>query len=136
MGFEGYRQYQAGSFDAGRLLVAGATGALGGFGKTLMRAVTFGASSGAIANTYSQITTNSSSCVQGKPNRIDLYQIGRSATLGAFGGTIGFGGGVMGKNILRPKDIIGMDLKKRVRFNYESHGSAIGAAGGTTIGNQ
>ncbi len=28
IGFEGYRQYQTGSFDAGRLLVAGATGTL------------------------------------------------------------------------------------------------------------
>ncbi len=136
IGFEGYRQYQTGSFDAGRLLVAGATGALGGFGSTLRRAVFFGASSGAIGNMYIQLTEKSSGCDQRYQKSLDLYQVGRSAILGSFGGAVGFGGGILGKNILRPRDIIGVDLKKRVSFNYESYGSAIGSAGGTTIGNQ
>ena len=112
IGFEGYRQYQTGSFDAGRLLVAGATGTLGGFGSTLRRAVFFGASSGAIGNMYIQLTEKSSGCDQRYQKSLDLYQVGRSAILGSFGGAVGFGGGILGKNILRPRDIIGVDLKK------------------------
>ncbi|HAS6975644.1 RHS repeat-associated core domain-containing protein [Vibrio cyclitrophicus] len=138
IGFEGYRQYQTGSFDAGRLLVAGATGALGGFGSTFVRALVFGSASGAIGGVYNQISVVKTECnndgyVAGE---IDMDAIKRSAMLGAVGGAIGFSGGLMGKNILRTKEIIGSDVSKRIPFNYGSHGSAIGAALGTAYGNQ
>ncbi|MBM5277577.1 RHS repeat protein [Vibrio parahaemolyticus] len=138
IGFEGYRQYQTGSFDAGRLLVAGATGAIGGFGSTFVRALFFGSASGAIGGVYNQISVVKTECnndgyVAGE---IDMDAIKRSAMLGAVGGAIGFSGGLMGKNILRTKEIIGSDVRKRIPFNYGSHGSAIGAALGTAYGNQ
>lgn len=138
LGFEGYRQYQAGSFDAGRLLVAGATGAIGGFGSTLVRSLFFGSVSGAIGGAYNQISIVKTECSNDGyvAESIDINAIKRSAMLGAVGGAIGFSGGIMGKNILRTKEIIGSDVRKRITFNYSSHGSAIGAALGTAYGNQ
>jgi hypothetical protein len=136
MGFEGYRQYQTGAFDAGRLLVAGATGAIGGFGSTPLRAVIFGATAGAIQNTYSQITDTTKEKCDGGVSTIDVSEIFRSALLGGGGGLLGYGGGAIGKNILRTPNVIGEPLTTRVVFNYGNHGAAIGAAGGTAFGNQ
>nr|WP_227549718.1 MULTISPECIES: hypothetical protein [Enterobacteriaceae] len=139
MGFEGYRQYQAGSFDAGRLLVAGATGAIGGFGSTPLRAILFGATAGATQNTYKQITDRSEASCEATGidiTGLDVNQIVRSALFGGGGGLLGYGGGAIGRNILRTPNIIGEPLGSRAVFNYGNHGAAIGAAGGTAFGNQ
>lgn len=48
----------------------------------------------------------------------------------------GYHGAAIGARIYRPHDIIGKPLSKQLKFNYESHGSAIGAALGTVYGNQ
>ncbi|HDI3273404.1 TPA: RHS repeat protein [Vibrio cholerae] len=139
IGFEGYRQYQTGSFDAGRLLVAGATGAIGGFGSSPLRAILFGATAGATQNTYNQIIDRSEmSCNDSEINiaKLDIDQIVRSALFGGGGGLLGYGGGAIGRNVLRTPNIIGEPLGSRVVFNYGNHGAAIGAAGGTAFGNQ
>jgi RHS repeat-associated protein len=130
LGFEGYRQYRAGEFDGGKLAVAAATGALGGFGSSVLKSFTYGAAAGALNTAYQEI--DSADC-----NRdIDLARIIRSAGLGGLGGLTGFGGASTGRNIYRPTNIIGSDVAKRVSSNYGQHGAAVGAAGGSALGNQ
>jgi len=132
LGFEGYNQYQAGTFDLGRLAMAGATGIIGGFGSTAIRAFGFGAIAGAANNTYQQLDSYAKGC----RGDFNFSQVLRSAGLGGAGGLFGLGAGVIGKNTLRPTNMIGRDINERISSNYGAQGSAIGAAGGATIANQ
>ncbi|NUW71979.1 hypothetical protein HOP38_05605 [Vibrio mediterranei] len=119
--------------------MAGATGSLGGFGSSPLRAILFGATAGATQNTYNQIIDRSeTSCNDSEINiaKLDIDQIVRSALFGGGGGLLGYGGGAIGRNVLRTPNIIGEPLGSEVVFNYGNHGAAIGAAGGTAFGNQ
>ena len=54
MGFEGYSQYRSGNLNIGRQVMAGATGALSGFGSSLVAAMFFGASANMLNTAYQQ----------------------------------------------------------------------------------
>ncbi len=129
LGFEGYRQHQSGGFDAGRLAVAAATGAMGGFGSTLGRAMFFGASANMLNTIYRQT---------GEPNResLDTKEIIRSGLYGAGGGSIGFAGGVLGQSIFRPTNPIGQTVGQLPAQHFGASGTAIGAATGGYFANK
>ncbi|MDQ7074669.1 MAG: RHS repeat-associated core domain-containing protein [Gammaproteobacteria bacterium] len=131
-GFEGYNQYQSGNFDAGRLAMAAVTGALGGFGQTALKAIGFGAAAGAINSAYQQLDGNNSGCGA----NFDLSQVARSAAYGGSGGFLGYGFGKIGNNIYRPVDTYIYELLTPNYGSHGSHGSAVGAAVGASVGNQ
>ncbi len=114
----------------GRLAVAAATGALGGFGSTALRSLVFGAASGAINSGYRQL--DNASC----DSDFDGSELLRDTAHGGLGGFMGFGVWAFGRNTYRPVDVIGVDPASSVVNNYGQIGSAIGAVGGTALGNQ
>jgi len=128
LGFEGYSQYQSGNFNAGRLLVAGATGALGGFGSTLSRAMLFGALSNVLNTAYQQ---SSNTC-----KSFDKNKLAKSAALGLAGGTIGYAGGAIGRNIYWPSAVIGREVGQTSPLPFGAHGAAIGVSLGGYVANQ
>jgi len=129
LGFEGYRQYQSEEFDGKRLLIAAATGALGGYGSTIVRAMFFGATANVINNAYQQTDDPCNS-------KIDSEQLIWSGLSGAIGGSIGYSGGVLGKRLPRFPKVIGRDYTKLSASHYEASGAAIGAATGGAFANQ
>lgn len=137
-GFEGYRQYQAGEFSPQRLLVAAATGAMGGFGSTAARAIGFGALSGSTQNAFNQVVDFDNECnrIEGGFMNFDVEAIVRGAFFGGLGGVGGNYGSGIGRRLYKKHDIKGVPLDKKIRFNYESEGAAIGTALGTAYGNQ
>ena len=128
LGFEGYRQYQSGNLDVGRLAMAAATGALGGFGSSLARAMLFGASANMLNTAYQQADDPCRSVNMGDVLRSGLY--------GAGGGSIGYAGGALGRSIFRPTNPIGQTLGQMPPHHYGASGSAIGAATGGFFANQ
>ncbi|ABE55723.1 YD repeat [Shewanella denitrificans OS217] len=132
MGYEGYTQYQSGNFNMGRLFVAGATGALGGFGSSAIKAIGFGSLAGATNSAYQEIDSVNMGC----KDDIDSSKILRSAYLGGIGGGIGYGIGHVGKNIYKAPNTAIFDPAIKVSVNYGTYGSAAGAALGGIIGNQ
>ena len=114
MGFEGYRQYQSSSFDAGRLLVAGATGAIGGFGSTLVRSLGVGALAGATQSTLNQMMDLGCGFRGESLSRLEYEKIVSSAVYGAGGGFFGYYGAAIGARIYRPHEIIGKPLRKQL----------------------
>ncbi|MFP4351062.1 MAG: RHS repeat-associated core domain-containing protein, partial [Desulfococcaceae bacterium] len=91
LGFEAYRQYQSGKFNGGRLLMATAMGALGGFGNTLGKAMFFGATANIVNAAYQQ---TSDPCA----SSLNVGQLAMSGAYGLAGGFMGYGGGTIGKN--------------------------------------
>ena len=128
LGFEGYRQYQTGNFSIGRLLVAAGTGALGGFGSTLGRALFFGATSNILNTAYQQYSDPCQS--------FDLGRLARSGTFGAIGGAVGFGGGAVGRKLFWPSNVIGRPVGEMPSLHFGASGAALGAATGGYIANQ
>lgn len=128
LGFEGYSQYQSGNFDAGRLLVAGATGALGGFGSTLTKAMVFGASANILNTAYQQMT--------GPCSSLNAEKLAKNGALGLVGGAIGYGGGAIGNNLYLPSAVIGREVGKTSPLLFGAHGAAIGASVGGYVANQ
>lgn len=132
MGFEGYNQYLSGNLDINRLLVAGATGALGGFGSTAIRSIGFGGAAGMLNAGCQEFGSANAQC----HSNFDSSRVVDSALLGATGGIVGFGVGKFGRNRLRSLDVIGSKVDERLLPNYSQSGAAIGAAVGVAIGNQ
>ncbi len=128
LGFEGYRQYQSGNLDVGRLAMAAATGALGGFGSSLATGMLFGASANMLNTAYQQADDPCQS--------INMGDVLRSGLYGAGGGSIGYAGGALGRNIFRPTNPIGQTLGQLPAHHYGASGSAIGAATGGFFANQ
>jgi len=128
IGYEGYNQYQSGNLHVGRLLVAGATGAIGGFGSSAFKAIGFGSLAGATNSAYQEIDSVNMGC---KPD-IDSSKIVLSSFLGGLGGYIGY----VGKNIYKAPNTEIFDPAINFSVNYGSHRSTVGTALGGVIGNQ
>jgi RHS repeat-associated protein len=129
LSFEGYQQYQSGQIDGGRLFMAAATGALGGFGSTAAKAIFFGAAAGATNAAYQEAAGGNTDC-------IDSSKVIRSAALGGAGGLVGQRIGKLGQNIYKAPNTTVFDPSVKVSVNYGTHGSAVGAALGGIVGNQ
>ena len=132
MGYEGYNQYQTGNLNVRKLLVAGANGALGGFGSTAMRAIIFGFAAGAINTAYQEVDDVISDC----QSEIDVSKIIRNSLFGGAGGLAGYGVGAIGRRIYKVPNTKVFDPTKKETVNYGSEGAAAGAAIGGMIGNQ
>jgi RHS repeat-associated protein len=132
MGFEGYNQYQSGNLNLSRLAMAGATGALGGFGSTAIKAIGFGSVAGAINTAYQEVDKVNSGC----QDEINTSKIILSSIFGGFGGGFGSSIGTFMKGRYRTSDISVFSDTGVVRVNYGAHGAAAGAAGGGIVGNQ
>jgi len=109
--------------------MAAATGALGGFGSSLGRAIFFGALSNIFNTAYQQ---TDDPCHQS----IDPWQILRSGLYGADGGSIGYAGGALGRIYYRPYNVIGQIKGPLPSSNYGASGAAFGATKGGFIANQ
>lgn len=128
LAFEGYRQYQSQDFDMGRLAMAAATGALGGFGTSIAKAMLFGATANMLNTAYQQTEDPCQS--------LDMGNVFRSGLWGAGGGAIGYAGGVIGRSSFRPTKTIGQEIGNMPAHHSGASGSAIGAAIGGTFANQ
>ena len=129
LGFEGYNQFQTGNLDFGRLGVAAATGALGGFGSTIARAIWFGALGNAINNAYQQS--------QDECNEFDFTNLADSALVGGFGGGLGAGISKIGQNTFRSVGVNNFPVNRPLPpANYGQQATAIGSAIGGALANQ
>lgn len=106
--------------------MSAATGALGGFGSSLAKAMLFGAAANMINTAYQ---TAGSPCDRES-------KILRSGLYGAAGGAIGYSGGALGSSIFRPIDPIGQIVGQNPVTNYGAIGTAIGSSVGGIVGNQ
>jgi RHS repeat-associated protein len=135
LAFEGYAQYQSGNLNLGRLAVAAGTGALGGFGSSLGKAATYGALGNGVNNSYQQLTEGKN-C---EKEQFDWYEFGTNVAKGAAWGGVGAGIGGLGGLIYRPTPggVLGSPARSYSPSpNYGTHGTAIGAATGSTGANQ
>ena len=132
IGFELYNQSESGNRNWERIFVAGATGALGGFGSTAVKAIGFGSVAGAINTSYQEIDKVNSGC----QDEIDTRKIIKSYILGGLGGALGNRTGEFIKGRYRTGDLTSFSDYGLTPITYGSHGSALGAVGGGVLGNQ
>ena len=125
LGFEAFKQYKTGKLHIGKLLVATATGAIGGIGSSAIKNI----AAGTVANTANSIYQQS----QNKCDNFKASKVISSSVQGAAGVIMGRGFGDIGRNI-RKSNVVGGPV--RGNNDYSNIGTAVGSVAGGSFANQ